>query len=495
MGRHLKGSKARDATSICSLAFQRCIHNNMCPLPADKTSGASKLAASLKGSMFKQFLQSTLGRLAPEGWRIRMIFWVGAVLVGLVASFFARSANYANEFFHHLVAISPFLPLVVTPALIILAAWLTQRFFPGSEGSGIPQCIAALDIHEESVRARMLSWRIAFGKILLTLLGLLSGASIGREGPTVHVGAALLFSLGRLGRFPFHYMDRGMILAGGAAGIAAAFNTPLAGILFAIEEMSRSFEERTSGTLITAVLIAGITSIALLGNYTYLGVVPANVSVRTGLIPVLVCGVAGGLLGGVFSTLLIRGQRLLRPYYKRRALLVAGICGLAIALIGLASGGLTYGSGYAAARGLFQNTQAVNDSFPYLKLLATAISYWSGIPGGIFAPSLATGAGLGAHLAHWFPHTELSAMILLGTVAYFAGVVQTPITAFVIVMEMTHNNDLLIPLMACAFIAYGTSRLVCPKPIYRALAEDFLAAEAKTAQNVEEPVASSVRTP
>jgi len=209
--------------------------------------------------------------------------------------------------------------------------------------------------------------------------------------------------------------------------------------------------------------------------------VPANVSVSTGLLPVMVCGVVGGLLGGLFSTLLLRGQKLIKPLYRRRTLLVAGACGLIIAVIGLISGGATYGSGYEAARGLVQETQGVNDSFPYLKLLATAVSYWSGIPGGIFAPSLATGAGLGAHLAHLFPHTDLAAVVLLGTVAYFAGVVQTPITAFVIVMEMTHNNDLLIPLMATAFIAYGASRLVCPRPIYQALAEDFLNAAPKPA--------------
>jgi H+/Cl- antiporter ClcA len=431
--------------------------------------------------MLKRLHHSAHGLLSPESWRIRIIFWAGAVIVGLIASFFAQAADYSNALFHRLIAISPYLPLLVTPTLIMLAAWLTKHVFPGSEGSGIPQCIAALDIREVSVRAKLLSWRIAFGKIVLTLLGLLSGASIGREGPTVHIGAAVLFSLGRLGRFPFHYMDRGMILAGGAAGIAAAFNTPLAGILFAIEEMSRSFEERTSGTLITAVILAGITSIALLGNYTYLGIVPANVSVSTGLLPVMVCGVVGGLLGGLFSTLLLRGQKLIKPLYRRRTLLVAGACGLIIAVIGLISGGATYGSGYEAARGLVQETQGVNDSFPYLKLLATAVSYWSGIPGGIFAPSLATGAGLGAHLAHLFPHTDLAAVVLLGTVAYFAGVVQTPITAFVIVMEMTHNNDLLIPLMATAFIAYGASRLVCPRPIYQALAEDFLNAAPKPA--------------
>ena len=114
----------------------------------------------------------------------------------------------------------------------------------------------------------MLSARIAVGKILLTLLGLASGASIGREGPTVQVGASIMYALGRLLRLPRLELQRALVLAGGAAGIAAAFNTPLAGVVFAIEELSHSFEARTSGTVLTAVVIAGITTLALVGNYT-----------------------------------------------------------------------------------------------------------------------------------------------------------------------------------------------------------------------------------
>ena len=411
--------------------------------------------------------------LSRERWKARLVFWVGAALVGLAGAFFAKAAVYTDDMFHHLVRYSPYLPLAVCPLGLVLVAWLTARFFPGTQGSGIPQSIAALDMPEHAQRARVLSPRIVAGKILLTCLGLLSGASIGREGPTVHVGTSIMYSLGRYARFPSHYLERALILAGGAAGIAAAFNTPIAGIMFAIEEMSRSFEDRTSGTLITAVLVAGVTAIAVLGNYTYFGSTNSTLDISNTWLAVLACGVAGGLLGGVFSVLIIWSSRRLRPLYRAHPLAVAAVCGLIIALVGLLSGGTTYGSGYHEARQLVLGTGTVSAAFPYLKMLGNLASYLSGIPGGLFAPALSAGAGLGAHIAHWFPGAPVSAIVILGMVGYFTGVVQTPITAFVIVMEMTNNHGLLLPLMATAFIAYLTSRLIHPTPIYQALAEGF----------------------
>jgi len=226
------------------------------------------------------------------------VFWSGAVVVGLLATGFALATEWANRWFLHLTAQNPYAPLVLCPMGLATVAWLTKRFFPGAQGSGIPQAIAALKMTEHVSRRLLLSFRIAIGKILLTLLGLMSGASIGREGPTVHIGAAVMFSLGRFAKFPQHYMDRGLILAGGAAGIAAAFNTPLAGILFAIEEMGRSFEERTSGTMLTAVFLAGITAVGIQGNYTYFGTSHAALEPHQFLLPIVACGILGGLLGG-----------------------------------------------------------------------------------------------------------------------------------------------------------------------------------------------------
>jgi H+/Cl- antiporter ClcA len=424
--------------------------------------------------MFRHLRRSGKSLLSPDAWKIRILFWSGAIIVGLVATGYAFATEHADKGFHDLVRDWPYAPFVICPLGLMLVSWLTRRFVPGSQGSGIPQSIAALQMREHVSRTALLSFRIAFGKIALTLLGLLSGASIGREGPTVHIGAAIMFSLGRFARFPHHYMDRGLILAGGAAGIAAAFNTPLAGILFAVEEMGRSFEERTSGVLLTAVFIAGITAIAIQGNYTYFGSTSATLLPSQILVPVLVCGVVGGLLGGLFSTVLIQGSRRLAPVVKKRPLRVAALCGLGIAVTGVLSGNTAFGTGYQEAQALITGDAVLPQSYPIMKMLATIFSYLTGIPGGIFAPSLAAGAGVGAELAHWLPGLPVAAIVILGMVGYFTGVVQTPITAFVIVMEMTDNHGLLLPLMATSFVAYVTSRLVCPQPIYRELAKDFL---------------------
>ncbi len=408
------------------------------------------------------------------------MFWTGAVVVGLLATGFAIGTEHANELFHQGASKWPYLPFIVCPLGLVVVAWLTQHYVPGARGSGIPQAIAALKMTDHSARGRVLSFRIAIGKIVLCLMGMLSGASIGREGPTVHIGAAVMFSLGRFAKFPNHYMDHGLILAGGAAGIAAAFNTPLAGILFAIEEMGRSFEQRTSGTLLTAVFLAGITAVVIQGNYIYFGTNAALLAPSQTLLPIFVCGIAGGLAGGLFSAVLVWSTRRLAPLTRRAPLRIALVCGILIAIIGMLSGGLSFGTGYHEARLIITGEGELPGSYSFYKMAATWVSYLSGIPGGIFAPSLAAGAGFGATLAEWMPTYPLGAIVMLGMVGYFTGVVQTPITAFVIVMEMTDNTGLVLPLMATAFIAYVTSRIVCPDPIYRTLAQNFLPGKAAT---------------
>lgn len=412
--------------------------------------------------------------LSPKAWKVRLVFWMGAVLVGVVCALFAVLAEHANELFFRIAQYNPLLPLAITPLGLVAVAWLTRRLFPGSQGSGIPQAIAALEMRRKSL---VLSLRIAIGKILLTLLGLLAGASIGREGPSVHIGASIMHSLGRFARFPPHYMERGLILAGAAAGIAAAFNTPLAGIVFAIEEMSRSFEQKTSGIVTTGVVFAGITAMAVLGPYHYFGASDAALADPTAWLAVPLCGVIGGLLGGLFTQGLIRGSQWVAPFARTKPLLVALLAGIAVAVIGYASNYSASGTGYQEAKAIISGEAELDLLYPLYKMGATLASYLSGIPGGIFAPSLATGAGVGADLGHLFPVAPLSVMVLLGMVGYFSGVVQSPLTAFVIVMEMTANQNMLLALMATSFIAYGTSLQVCPRPLYRTLAEAFIGQE------------------
>src|SRR5665811_652545 len=191
-----------------------------------------------------------------RSWKRRIVFWSGAISVGLVAILFAVACDWANGVFLKLLAISPYLPLLITPLGLVLIVVITTKYFPGSQGSGIPQVIASLDPNESSkIRVQVLSLRVTIGKIILTVMGLICGTSVGREGPTVQIGASIMHKLGSLARFPKHDLEKGLILAGAAAGVAAAFNTPLAGIVFAIEEMSRSFEEHNSTTILMTVII------------------------------------------------------------------------------------------------------------------------------------------------------------------------------------------------------------------------------------------------
>jgi chloride channel protein, CIC family len=412
-------------------------------------------------------------------WKRRLVFWSGAISVGLVAILFAVACEQANGVFHRLLAISPYLPLLFTPLGLALIVVVTRKFFPGAQGSGIPQTIASLDPSESrKVREQVLSLRVTIGKIILTILGLMCGTSVGREGPTVQIGASIMHKLGSLARFPKHDLEKGLILAGAAAGVAAAFNTPLAGIVFAIEEMSRSFEEHNSSTILMTVIIAGITSLALLGNYSYFGHTDESLAFGSEWGVVVICGIAGGLLGGAFSRALIEVNKGLvgqmGEWMRAKPVEFAAACGLLLALIGLASGNNTYGSGYSEAKSLVDGSAALPESYGLLKMTATVVSYISGIPGGIMAPTLSAGAGFGANIAHFFTSVPAGATIILGMVAYFSGVTQAPITAFVIVMEMIDNHEMVLPLMAAAFIAKACSRLVCPTPIFHTMAKNFL---------------------
>jgi H+/Cl- antiporter ClcA len=417
-------------------------------------------------------------RVLSARWQRRALFLLGGVGVGLAAIALAWAADRAQLGFRQIIAAWPSSPFVLTPLGFALSLALTRRFFPNSQGSGIPQVIAARQLEDPAARSRLVSARIAAGKIGLTLLGLLCGASVGREGPTVQIGASLMTMAGTLSprRQP------GLILAGAAAGVAAAFNTPLAGIVFGIEELGRSFEQRTSGLVIGTVIAAGLVSRALIGDYTYFGSSPAMLGQPLDWLAVPLCGVLGGLFGGLFSRALIAVSRGLPGgvgrAIRRHPVLFAAFCGLCVAGCGWLSGETTYGTGYAEVRGLLDGTAVPPWHFGLLKLAATLLSSISGIPGGIFSPSLAVGAGLGANVAAMLPGTPADAIILLGMVAYFTGVVQAPITAFVIVTEMTDNHAMLVPVMSAALIAYGTSRLVCREGVYHALARGFVEGEA-----------------
>jgi H+/Cl- antiporter ClcA len=302
----------------------------------------------------------------------------------------------------------------------------------------------------------------------------------------VHVGAVIVHSIWRwLPHGRVEAPRRALVLAGGAAGVAAAFNTPLAGIVFAIEELSRSFEERASGTTLTAVILAGVIAIALVGDYSYFGQPVVASELRAFTPGVLLVALACGLAGGFVSRLTLAASRtlpaVLQKVRSERPVLFAAGCGAGVALLGTFCGSLTYGTGYEEARSVLESNAHLPWFYAPARAAATLLSYLSGIPAGLLAPSLSVGAGLGQSIADTLGQGSAVPFAILGMCGYMAGVTQAPLTSLVIVMEMTSQHAMILPLMVTAALSTAISKLLTP-PLYQTLADRYV--EAPDKQNL-----------
>ncbi|MGZ0717219.1 chloride channel protein [Pseudomonas palleroniana] len=423
-------------------------------------------------------------RFASVRWRTRVTLWVAATCAGLLVVMFARLADLALMQFAQQTAGRPWLPFIYTPLVGMLVVWLTTRFFAGAQGSGIPQVIAATRLaHQGKPVSRLVSLRIAFAKIGLGTLALTGGFSAGREGPSVQVAASIMHFFHRYLPNARVIRPEDLILAGGAAGIAAAFNTPLAGVAFAVEELGRKLETRTSGVLLSTIILSGMVAIAIQGNYNYFGHLDVQDVSLTIIAPAVAAGIGCGLLGGLFSRMLLWPQRHQRfalwEWRRAHPVWFAGGCGLIVAVLGALSGGLSFGSGYGITSQIIVSDIGLPWHAPITRFLATVVTYFSGIPGGIFAPSLAVGAAVGANAAEFF-NVAAQPMIALCMVGFLAAVTQSPITAAIIVMEMIDSHGMVISLMGVALIAKAVSARMGPE-LYQQLARGFLQVPAAAA--------------
>lgn len=404
----------------------------------------------------------------------RMAALAGAVLLGLAAIAFARLGEVTQNLFIKLAQAAPLAPFMLTPAMFAGVVWMTRRWWPAARGSGIPQVMAASHDPERQTKGDLVSLRTALAKFGCTLAMLLSGGSVGREGPTVQISAALMVAVHRWLRVP---VSAGIIIAGGAAGVAAAFNTPLAGVAFAIEELASAFEQKVAVLVMAAVMISGLVSLGLTGDYVYFGAMSGAMPLKTMLMVAPVAGILGGLAGGGFSRCLIamgQSNNSMLVRIRARPVLLATACGLIVATTGWLSHGLSWGTGYETTRHLLMG-QSASIFFGPAKFIATIATALSGAPGGIFAPSLSVGAGLGQLIAMLFPGSSAGAIVLLGMVGYFTGVVRAPMTSVIIMMEMTADRTMILPLFATALIADSVSASICREKLYHALSRPFMA--------------------
>ncbi len=403
-------------------------------------------------------------------------FIASAVFTGMACVWFMRGFEFFLR--HRLDFLSAGrICWIITPFVFLLCVELIRNGAPYAAGTGIPQAIfSAQNIHDENEKKLfpLLSPVTLLIKILTLYLAIWVGASTGREGPTVHVATCIFFGIVVLFRnlTGFKVDLRAVVVAGGAAGLAAAFNTPLAGVTFAIEELVTDYFGSMKDFVILSIIIAAIMAKSMTGEYLYFGRLsePKDVS----LIAIFLIGISGGILGAFFSTAILRGQKFFdarRKGFYRFAIPV----GLSLCLLGVAfvAGTRVLGPGNKPAQELMRgHFESWTFFFPFSKMAATLFTYWSGIAGGIFAPCLGMGAAIGANIGHVL-HLSIESCALIGMAAFLSGTIQAPITSFVIIFEMTGHHTMLLPIMLSSLLAFITAHLCGAKHLYPALAENY----------------------
>jgi CIC family chloride channel protein len=355
-----------------------------------------------------------------------------------------------------------------------LIAGLLVTKYPNASGSGIPQVKASL----LGRQPQGLDIRTAMMKLIGGLIAIGSGLLMGREGPTVHVGAALSTEINRRARSGSE-KERLLVAAGAGAGLAAAFNAPLAGVFFVLEELLKDISSSTIGTAVLACFVASVASHLLHGDESvrHFAQVAANASFSAWEIPAyLLVGVTAGVFGALFNKCVMLCLRFNRDIFK--APIAVRVC-----VAGIVSGLLVAGlpehfHNYAGMREhIVYGDLAIHSAIIAFVVffILTVVAYGSGAPGGLFAPALAMGSCVGhvfGLLQHYVqPTVQMDTFALVGMGAMFASVARVPITAIVIVFEMTQNFNIVLPLMLGCIVASSVADKLYAGSIYDRLIE------------------------
>lgn len=395
-------------------------------------------------------------------------FWLGAFITGGFAVIYAAFFSLAESGTLYVYEHASWLFFIITPLCFFLALWVVTRFAEYARGSGIPQVSAAIELttpkHYYKVN-KLLSLRVFFVKVASSLVFVFGGGAIGREGPTIQISAVIYKKINDwLPKWYPKISKRNMIVTGAAAGLASAFNTPLGGIVFAIEELTKVHFSYFKSALLTGVIIAGLTALHFLGPYLYLGYpvlndVPAWLVLI--IIPVaLITGLGGSGMGKIILYIFKKKEALKTRYQKYIYVIV---CGLIMAALAIFIDHRTFGSGREIMlTTLFSDNKQLEWYIPILRVIGPIISFSTGAAGGIFAPSLSAGASIGAVVAGWFhlsgPATNL--IILCGMAGFLTGITRSPFTCSILVLEMTDSHNIIFYIMLTALSANLISNFI-----------------------------------
>jgi CIC family chloride channel protein len=359
--------------------------------------------------------------------------------------------------------------LLAVPSLAgLIIAILVLHVFPAIRGSGVNQTKAAVYIYNGYI-----PFRTAIGKFLCSALAIGAGHSLGPEDPSLQIGASLASALGRLLQLSRDKL-RLMAPVGAAAGLAAAFNAPISAVLFVIEEVIGRWSAGILGSVVLSAVASVVVERWFLGSEPLFSIPVTTFKRPAELIAYVVLGIAGGLAAVVFAKAIGVLRPRLKALPRRTQYLQPALAGLLIGLIGYFGAPQVIGAGYdfmdQAMRG--QYTWRLFAALAALKILATTLSFVSGTPGGMFAPTLFIGAMLGGAVGGveriFFPHLTASTgtYVLVGTGVLFAGFLRAPMTSVFMVLEVSGNYEIIVPVIVANTFAYVVSRGLQPTPIF-----------------------------
>lgn len=408
-------------------------------------------------------------------------FYVASLLVGLVAVGYTKLFVLGENILNEILQWHYWMIFIMAP-LCFLSAWLIIYLFaPAARGSGIPQVMAAIELanakNDKNV-SKLLSFRILVTKIVSSLLMVLGGGAIGREGPTIQIAGSIFRLVNKAIPDSWPKLSRqSYILTGAAAGLAAAFNTPLGGIVFAMEELAQIHIKFFRSALFSAVIIAGLTAQGFLGPYLYLGypnVKGLGISIFLG---VVTTAIASGLLGAFMGKAVTTVMKWTAPFswIKKMSLVIGS--GLLVAFLATWINHDILGSGKDLMNQvLFTEQKTSSFSGVAMRILGPIIAFNTGAAGGVFAPSLAAGASIGtliSDLAH-LSDANANILILSGMVGFLTGVTRTPFTSAILVLEMTDRHSVIFHLMLAAMISNFAALLISKHSFYEELKKNYI---------------------
>ncbi|MCB0791003.1 MAG: chloride channel protein [Flavobacteriales bacterium] len=419
---------------------------------------------------------------AKDLFLLSLPYQVAAVLTALIAVGFAQLFHLVEQLNRWMLGLHPYVVFISAPVGFMLSWWLVRRFAPMAAGSGIPQLSAAIEVAND--RASDRSWRflnvrIILVKIASSLAMVLGGGAVGREGPTIQIAGSVYRTVHRiLPPFWPKVSRRVMLITGGAAGLSAAFNTPLGGIVFAVEELTRTHIAQFRTAVLTAVIISGMSAQWLLGPYLFLGYPKLEPVGFSFMYKVLAIALLAGAGGAIFCRGLLVLDKFKRSLSSDRAQVLYTIgAAVVFSLIFLVAGDRALGSGKTLLESYLFDPEMHSSTMDVLtRFFAPLVSFSVGGSGGIFAPALTTGATIGGLIAQLFDPSrgEFNVLVLAGMVAFLTGVTRSPFTSAILVLEMTDRHSAIFQLMYAASFGYVAAFAFDRKSYYEHMKERLL---------------------